>query len=185
MKASLAKSALAEIRRLPPEQREAVESKLRRQTIEAVDAASSLAWLDMELQTELDRATYEALGAEGLIQLTREWTKASTLTPLVAPVLRGSLSLFGSGTALVVKMLPRFWRMSSRDCGRIEVEVDAQGGTVSYVELPPLMRVAPFAAASEGAQWGVIDLFNEGRGTVKTDDSRLSDGIVAFTLRFD
>lgn len=185
IKASLVKSALVEIRRLPAKDLHSVSDRVAPGTFQVIDDAASLAWLPMVHQVELDHAVHEALGPQRLMALTRDWTRAATMTPLVAPVLRGTLSLFGSGSALVLKMFPRFWRMSIRDCGGMDVVIDGQGGTLTYTDLPPMLRSAPFVAASQGSVWGMVDLFNDGRGSVESDDSELAQGIVRHHFRFD
>ena len=61
------------------------------------------------------------------------------------------MTLFGGGAAGGLRILPKTWGFVARNCGRCLVERREDGATVSYVDLPEVMRTEWFAAAGEGA----------------------------------
>ena len=164
---------------LPAAQLEAVLAAVDPKTISTIEAAGRTEWLPAELQLDIDGATYQVLGEDGLRSFNRNYAANSAEIPMFAPIARGVLALFG-GAEGALKILPRTWSFIARNCGSCSYETVEKGhGRVRYEGLPVSLRKPSFIATSEGSVLGILDFSKaDGARAVHDPTIRIEDGVV-------
>jgi hypothetical protein len=183
-KATLTKTLLDAMLALDPKERDAVLAELDQADVDRISNAAKTDWLPAEVQGNLDRAVYTALGEERLIDWVRNYTREASEIPVFAPIARGALTLFGGGAAGGLRILPKTWGFVARNCGRCLVERSDDGAAVSYVDLPEVMRTEWFVAAGKGGLFGLLEFVKATDIEVEVDDANLAKGDVHYTVRW-
>ncbi len=179
-KATLTKTLLEAMLKLPAGERAAVVKELGEQDIITITNAAKTDWLPASVQARLDRAVYVALGEQHLTDWVRSYTREASEIPVFAPIARGAIKLFGGGAAGGLRILPKTWGFVARDCGRCLVEGREQGARVSYVDLPDQMRTPWFVAAGRGGLLGLLDFTRTQGAEVEIDDANIARGDVHY-----
>jgi hypothetical protein len=106
--------------------------------------------------------------------------------PMLAPLARGALILFGNVPGALVRRTPQAWQLFTRNCGSLKaVDVGDENAVLLRVEnFPRICRVAGFVSMVEGGLESEMDYFRV-RGTVETRaDSFLARGFAEFVARW-
>ena len=183
-KATLTKTLLESMLALEPSERDLVLAELDPAEVERISSAAKTDWLPAGVQARLDRAVYTALGRDRLIDWVRNYTREASEIPVFAPIARGALTLFGGGPAGGLRILPKTWGFVARNCGRCLVEKRDEGATVSYVDLPEVMRTEWFVAAGKGGLLGLLEFVKASEIEVEIDEASLGSGDVHYVVRW-
>ncbi|MFO0555363.1 MAG: hypothetical protein U0271_43705 [Polyangiaceae bacterium] len=123
----------------------AVEERLGRGTIAAVDAAIAGAWIPIELDVAVIEAVAAVFGERATNALVLSRQRDEMGSALFAAFVEAVLRLSGASAAFVLRRLPMAWNQLFRDVGRLELlEVRDDAARVALVDLP---RVCADSAA--------------------------------------
>jgi hypothetical protein len=160
---------------------DALSSELRSEIREA----GRLTWQDAHLLMDLAEQIRERFGAAG----ARTFWRASFLEaiglPMMAPLARGALMLWGNRPDAFVRRTPQAWKLMTRDCGHLKaVSVDENAIILRAENLPRMFRVEGFVCMGEGGLESEMDYFRLS-GTVETRAEHLvARGTVDFLARW-
>jgi serine/threonine protein kinase len=122
VRASLPKSAWAEIARLHPATIAKVSEALGHPWLGMLEKTTGIAWVPFELEARIADAAYKVLGADETRALYRRKTHRSFEIPIIRPIFQSALRLFGGTPASLVRMMGKSWTLLARDCGSYECE---------------------------------------------------------------
>lgn len=90
-------------------------------TIEEIRSAARVDWLPIGVDVVLTRTVCELTGISGV----RDWSRRAFLGavqgPLLRPIVRAVVSLFGLSPATVLRRAPMGWQQIYQDCGQLIV----------------------------------------------------------------
>ncbi|HVH98169.1 MAG TPA: hypothetical protein VM869_05655 [Enhygromyxa sp.] len=137
IRAAQSLNALLALERLGVDER--VFTRLRPGTLAAIQSASPLGWLPIELDIELAEAVVDALGPNG----GRATARAATLLSFESLLLRffvGVQKIFELEPASLIAQAPWGWRAVYRDAGRMSYTISPGCERVLvYSEAPALV----------------------------------------------
>jgi hypothetical protein len=167
VRASHLKEDLAALASLGPELEARVRARLSTRTISAIEDATRVDWLPLELNVELAEAVFGEAGEAR----TRAWARASfnlSLNAFFKPLLESVLRLFDLTPHRIYGMVPRAWPAVYRNAGIASVTEHAAGESrITMQELPFALMSEPFLRAVAGTLECVFELTQvEGRVTV-------------------
>lgn len=177
-KASVTKAIWHEVELLPPNQRLAIAAAVGPEQIEAIATAGRTSWLPARIQAAIDQAVFDVVGVDAQVDLMRRYTLKATLTPVFAPIARGTLSLFGAGPLAVLRSLPKTWPFVSKHCAILTLESHDQSATLIYAQLAPVLRTVSFATSTRGSLEGVLEFVAAIDGRVEIDVDEIEGGVV-------
>ncbi len=163
-----------------PEAMAAVCDALDGDALEAIRAASRLAWVDAAPFDRLKQVHLDTVGETRYVQFWRVYMTSVGENPLFKALFEGGRRIFGASPAALVKWMPRGWAVSTRACGSFDVDASDRSATITIGDVPSCGRLRSTGLSSKGTILGLWDLTGT-EGTVDMDDARMSDG--AFTLR--
>jgi hypothetical protein len=112
--------------------------------------ASALEWLPAELHGTVADAMIEVAGRGPARALWADVMIEAFDNPVLAPIVRGALRIYGKAPPSVMRMTPRAWPLFFRDCGRSWMEpVGDDRATMLFAELPHAIM----------ASTGILDSF--------------------------
>lgn len=166
MRASYIKDNLKAVRSFGPD----VEGRLRVDLADAVaeiEHASRVDWLPIGIDVALTRAVRHLTGTNGV----RNWSRRSFLSavegPMLRPIVRAVVSLFGLTPATVLRRAPMGWQQIYQNCGilvcepvtpeRMRLRVEGASG--------PFLDDQDYIEGTCGTFEGAVDL-GGARGTV-------------------
>lgn len=121
MRASYIKDNLAAVRSFGPD----VERSLRGEIGDAVveiESAARVDWLPIGVDVALTRTVRKLTGSNGV----RDWSRRSFLAavegPMLRPIVRAVVSLFGLTPATVLRRAPMGWQQIYQNCGLLICE---------------------------------------------------------------
>jgi hypothetical protein len=161
---------------------DAVPAELRREIREA----GRLAWEDARLLMDLAEQIREKCGAPAARAFWRASFLEAITQPMMAPLARGALMLWGSSPDALVRRTPQAWQLMTRGCGQLKaVSVDEKNAIILRAEsLPRMFRVEGFACMGEGGLESEMDYFRLA-GTVETRAEHLvARGTIDFLARW-
>jgi hypothetical protein len=154
MRAGHLKENVTALHGLGPELEARVRAR-QRASIELIERAPRMAWLDVRFDAEL----MEAIAAEGgLIAVHKLNSEAITKTiegPLLRPLVEGAFKLFGVTPSSLVRWTRHAYLQIYRECG--DVTVNDERTLVSVLGLPPQLRASlPWLEGIAGALDGTV-----------------------------
>jgi hypothetical protein len=159
-----------------------VSEELRR----AIREIGHLGWHDarifMDLLGIIDRAT----GEVGSRAFWRASFKEAITQPLIAPLARGALAMWGSSPGSLIRRTPEAWVFFTRNCGTLRtVPAGDENAIILQMEsLAPICRAPSFLHMAEGGLHSEMDYVGA-TGTVETRADRFeSEGLVEFVVRW-
>jgi hypothetical protein len=161
-----------------------VPSELRREIREA----GRLGWHDARLLMDLADLICDACGADG----TRAFWRGSFLDaisqPIMAPLARGALMLWGNSPDALVRRTPQAWQLQTRGCGHmkaVSVDDDKNAIILRAENLPRMFRGESFIRMGEGGLESEMGYFKLS-GTVETRSEHLATrGTVDFVAHWE
>lgn len=136
------KSVLAEVDRLSPEARDAVRKAVDPSVLEAIDDATGVAWLPLEMDLAVTNAIYATIGKTRAGTLWKDLSLHSFRTPIFRVLVEGALSLFGWGPGSLVRWIPQGWAIVFRGCGEWTFRLEGETRAVVRISGLPRMCLA-------------------------------------------
>ena|SRR5579859_4285462 len=161
---------------------DSISPDLRREIREA----GRLTWQDARMLTDLAEQIREGCGADGAVGFWRESFLECITQPMIAPLARGALTIFGNHPDAFVRRTPLAWRLMTRGCGVLKaVSVDEDDAIILRAEnLPRIFRGEGFLRMGEGGLLMEMDYFHAS-GDVETRAEQLEKrGTVDFLARW-
>jgi hypothetical protein len=161
---------------------DSIPTELRREIREA----GRLTWQDARVLMDLAEVIRQVCGSTEARAFWRMSFRESINQPMLAPLARGALILFGNVPGALVRRTPQAWQLFTRNCGSLRaVDVGEENAVLLRVEnFPRICRVAGFVSMVEGGLESEMDYFRV-RGTVETRaESFLARGFAEFVARW-
>ncbi len=161
---------------------DSIPVELRREIREA----GRLAWHDARVLMDLVEVIRQVCGHAEARAFWRVSFKESITQPMLAPLARGALILFGNVPGALVRRTPQAWQLFTRNCGSLKaVDVGEESSVMLRVEnFPRVCRVLGFVCMVEGGLESEMDFFSV-RGTVETRaEAFMSRGFAEFVARW-
>lgn len=167
MRASYIKDNLAAVAACGPR----VQSQLYAaipDTIAEIQSAARVDWLPIGVDVALTRAVCELTGISGV----RDWSRRAFLCavegPMLRPIVRAVVSLFGLSPATVLRRAPMGWQQIYQDCGLLVAVPLAHNHMRLRVEgaRGPFLENQCYVEGTCGTFEGAVDL-GGARGTVE------------------
>jgi len=125
--------------------------------LDAIRGANKLAWIDAEALDELNAAYLRIAGRDGYIEFWRRYTIGSVDSTLFGALFSGALRIFGRSPAGILKWVRRAWEVTTRDYGRVEVDVEPDVVRIRLLDLPPGGRHLTVPLSMQASVMGVIE----------------------------
>ncbi len=161
---------------------DAISPELRR----AIREAGRLSWQDARMLTELTEQIRQECGTDGAIGFWRASFLECITQPMIAPLARGALTIFGHRPDAFVRRTPMAWQLMTRGCGNFRaVPVAEENAIILRAEnLPRIFRVDGFVCMGQGGLLMEMDYFRRS-GAVETRAEHLENrGAVDFLARW-
>src|SRR5260370_35566490 len=157
---------------------EAISPDLRREIREA----GRLTWQNARMLTDLAEQILQGCGADGAVGFWRESFLECITQPMIAPLARGALTIFGNRPDAFVRRTPLAWQLMTRGWGNFSaVPVGEPNAIILRAEhLPRIFRVDGFICMGQGGLLMEMDYFRM-TGAVETRADHLENrGAVDF-----
>jgi len=158
VRASHLKEDLAALASLGPELERRVRARASTQTLRAIEDATRVDWLPIELNVDLAEAVFAEAGEAR----TRAWARASfqlSLNAFFKPLLETVLRLFDPTPHRIYGLVPRAWPAVYRNAGTATVEErDAAEARITVQDLPFALMNDAFLRAVAGTFECVLEL---------------------------
>jgi len=144
-----------------------------------------LGWLDARSFMKLLDIVSTRLGDDGSRAFWRASFQEALGQPLIAPLARGALAMWGDSPGALVRRTPEAWIFFARNCGSLRALPASEDDAVvlHFESLAPVLRKGSFVHLVEGGMQSEID-YVHGAGTVETRAEQFeTDGIVEFVVR--
>jgi hypothetical protein len=111
---------------------------MKPESIEALEMASPVSWLPVDLDVELTEALFRVGGNEAAQKALGDNLSNAFKTPVLRPLLEGALAIFGRSPAKMLKWTPKVWSLVFRDVGTLDLAESHEDSAVLVLqELPP------------------------------------------------
>jgi hypothetical protein len=161
---------------------DAVPAELRREIREI----GHLGWLDARVFMDLLGVIHRVTGDEGNRAFWRATFMDIIAQPLIAPLARGALTLWGNSPGSLMRRNPEAWIIFARNCGTLQaVPTDEKNSMALRVEnVPPVCRAEGFVYMVEGGLESEMEYVGTS-GTVETRaDQFKTHGLVEWVVRW-
>lgn len=161
----------------------AVRERLKPDTLHAIESASAIALIPVDLDVELTECFFNVAGGERACLALRENLRQSFDKPLLRPLLDGARAIFGSALVRAVSWAPKVWGLVYRDAG--EMVVAARGAQRVLLELRDIpLVIAASASYLQGSAATLAGFFDVAgvKGDVELEGPDLVSRSAAFTL---
>jgi len=178
---AMCRMTLSRVRGLP--QADEILARVDPSAIAEIEEGGPLGWVPTEAFDQITSATFEVLGSEAFRAFSAAQVNGWSDSKLFGPLMASARRIFGSDPRGHLKWLGRAWTMTTRNMGTVKTSEIEDGVHVEYVDLPAISRVERFVHSTYGSLHGIV----EGRGgtpDITIDDSRLSEGTLAFDVRW-
>jgi hypothetical protein len=151
----------------------------------AIEEASRVGWIPARYHVLLADVLAEAFGPQRAHDYYRRAFVDSLSGPVLGPLVKTAVRLFGMDLASAVKWYARGWQVSFKDAGEVSGEALGPGlAAITYRELPEVFtRSEPWLVSSVGSAYGVLDWMSL-TGVVRQDLSRRREGIMRMELEW-
>src|SRR5260221_3205829 len=124
--------------------------------------AGRLSWQDARMLTELAEQIRQGCGADGAVGFWRESFLECITQPMIAPLARGALTIFGNRPDAFVRRTPLAWQLMTLGCGTLKsVAVDEENAIILLAaNLQRIFRVDGFVCMGEGGLLMEMDYFH-------------------------
>ena len=131
-----------------------VRARLKPETREAIESASAIGLVSVDLDVELTECFFAVAGAARARAALRENLRQSFDRPILKPILDGAFSIFGRSLGKMIGWAPKVWGLIYRDAGEMVVG-EARPGRVRL----DLLDVPLVISASPNYLYGSAEIF--------------------------
>lgn len=117
MRASVIQSSLADLDRLGADAAAEIRDGLNPRILEALERANRVAWLPLAHDIDLSSNVARVVGQSRRIEWSRTSTFRSLRTPLLEPLWRAALRVFGVSPGALFRAVPSGWKAVYRNVG--------------------------------------------------------------------
>jgi hypothetical protein len=149
--------------------------------------AGRLSWVDARFLMDLAELILQACGADGARAFWRSLFLEAISQPIMAPLARGALMLWGNRPDALVRRTPQAWQLQTRGCGHMKaVSLEDKNAIILRAEnLPRMFRGESFVRLGEGGLESEMEYFKLS-GTVQANSEHLATrGSVDFLARWE
>jgi hypothetical protein len=151
-----------------------VRARLRPETVHALDEASAVSFVPVELDLDVTESLFAEAGTPRACEVMRENLSLTFESPLLSALVSGGLRLLGRSPARLLGWSSKFWTQLYRDAGTLDFVVDGtHAGRLVFRDLPPCIAASkPYLlgmAAALGASFEMMDV--EGEATLGAVDA--------------
>jgi hypothetical protein len=146
-----------------------------------------LSWQDARWLMDLAELICQACGAEGARAFWRSSFQEAISQPIMAPLARGALMLWGNTPDALVRRTPQAWQLQTRGCGHLKaISLEEKNAIILRGEnLPRMFRGEGFIRMCEGGLESEMAYFKVS-GSVETRADHLATrGTADFLARWD
>lgn len=185
MRAAHIKENLASLPMLGDERGRAARARLDPALVQRIESETRLSWLPLDCDVQLTAAVAAEAGELGVYEWSREAMRRTAVTPLLGPLFRGAVGLFGLSPLGAFRWVQSGWDSIYRGCGRWTHEPSGEGSLVllHHDAPPPMRRPRTYRLGIAGAFHGVIDVFGY-TGSVTTPEPREDEATVRYELQW-
>jgi hypothetical protein len=121
-----------------------VRERLKRDTLNAIDSASAIALIPVDLDVELTECFFAVAGSLRARRALRENLRQSCDKPLLRPLLDGARALFGRSLVRAITWAPKVWGLIYRDAGEMVVASREEGCVrLELRDIPLVIAASP------------------------------------------
>lgn len=167
---------------LSEDHRRGFEGRVGETKIAYLQQLDTLAWVPAEDHLDVLDAMLAVLGPADFVALIRRAGVQAMRSALLRKVAVMGVKLFGR--AALLRVLPRAWRLSLRNCGQLRVERNAEQGYTDLIisQMPePLWSSASYRVALAATFAGTLDLGGY-VGRVQVDDGHYENGELRYRV---
>ena len=129
---------IADLSRLPPEDRAAILSAISSRTLEGIGAGTLFGWVPFSFDVECSRAVARHLGPQRAHDFFRSQILGAVETSLLAGFVQGAMRLAGTDPRRHLPLLGRGYDLLFRACGRLTARYEPpSSGVIELRGLPP------------------------------------------------
>lgn len=181
VRASWAQYCVRKLRDHPDRQRvlDAIGSDVR----QILREVGFLGWVPPSVHMTVCDAVLRELGADAL-EFWRAYFLETFDMPLLRPLTRGALRLYGEDPRGLMRQAPRVYALVTKHCGELSVEVHGDGLVRVHARgLPPAFRQSPaLMEALAGTCSACVELAGHGAAFVTRDLGDLGAGHASFDV---
>jgi hypothetical protein len=134
--AGFVQSSLEAIDELDQAMGAAARQRLKPETLEAIEGASPIGWIAIEIDVELTEAFFAVAGAERACQAFRQNLVRGFDRPLLRPIAEGATAILGRSPHRLLRWAPKVWSLVFRDCGSMTLDATPNGALLRLTDLP-------------------------------------------------
>jgi len=121
-----------------------VRARLKPETRKAIESASAIGLVSVDLDVELTECFFAVAGAARARAALRENLRASFDRPVLRPVLDGAFAVFGRSLAKMFGWAPKVWGLIYRDAGEMVVSEAREGWVrLDLIDIPLVISASP------------------------------------------
>jgi hypothetical protein len=169
MRANWAKFTVRCVKRAPEPLRGALVAAIPAALRAEIREAGALDWVPARVFVELCEAIRAGGGPAGARAFWRQSLRDAIRQPLIQPLARGALFLWGKTPVALVRRTPQAWQLVSRHCGELKAVESGEEGTITLrvEQQPALMRKQGLILMWEGGLMSQLDTV-DAEGSVAT-----------------
>jgi hypothetical protein len=148
--------------------------------------ASALEWIPARVFVELCESIRVGAGPVGARSFWRQSLRDAIRQPLIQPLARGALYLWGKTPLSLVRRTPQAWQLVSRNCGELKAveSGEARSVTLRVEQLPVVCRKQGLLLMWEGGMMSQLDAVDAEGSVVVQAEHFSSQGTADFVLRW-
>ncbi len=170
--------------RLEPSIAQKLRDQMPAESLLRIEQTSRLDWLPIEDDLELTRVVVGLLGPERARVFWRQNLLDALSAPLLGPIAKGAVRLFGPTPAAIVRWTPRAWPHVYSACGELGASACESSATLSWRAIPQALRLSSSFARALGHAFGAFFDFTNTDGEVEADLRELDAGRVVYSFRW-
>jgi hypothetical protein len=162
---------------------ESVPEELRRE----IRVVGHLGWTDARVFRTLIDIVYRVSGEAGSRAFFRSSFKEAITQPLIAPLARGAMTMWGDSPGSLIRRTHEAWIFFTRHCGSVRAVPlgERNAMMLMFENLAPVCRSPSFLRMVEGGLESEMDYVHVSGGRVETRDDRFeTQGLVEFIVRW-
>ncbi|MGI5865330.1 MAG: hypothetical protein ACOX6T_25195 [Myxococcales bacterium] len=184
VRATFTQRTLEAAERLEPTIAQKLRAQMPAESLRRIEQTSRLDWLPIEDDLELTRVIAGLFGPERARAFWRQNLLDALSAPLLGPIAKGAVQLFGPTPGAMVRWAPRAWPHVYSACGELGASARESSATLSWRAIPQALRQSTLFARALGQAFGSFFDFTCTDGEVETDLRGLDAGRVVFLFRW-